>query len=481
MTTKNLSLANTTGLDAERGRGCGERSEPASTRVVKPRLRRGRLSRRPPTTEDGAWNAATPSVPFAVAMENSGFWHVSLETGSGKSARMAIANDLSFDQVRAQVVEPWRAGRSFTVAGLLARSPDAVTAIRIVQTAEPLQVFVDAHEKRMDAQGIADFATKRRTLPFGAGDDRTNELLFSEVEIEGSVSMKRQVSGPASTVTLSILFMDLAGWSKLKTPQIATYLEKALPKLSDKIRAFHSTHLNTWGDAVVATFASAAAAANCALDVRDFFRRAAESDGVPRGLVPRVSLHLGEVIIATNPLLGKEDIFGEAVHLAARLEPVTARGQVFCTEALANALMAVAGTAPVAHPMGEVDLPKGFGQVKVFAVTGPNEDAPAAPANQGSPPAVATGEETKASPLGDDETAGLLRVFIRTLPAKSVNLTYAQVIAKCHPRVDIEHIKRLLPTVLQGTNWRATVGEETVALEFHMPGPVVISNPRRGF
>ncbi len=312
---------------------------------------------------------------------------------------------------------------------------------------------------------------KRRAFWSGSRPPATRETLLTEAS-------RHRVTSE----TLSILFMDLAGWSQLTTPQITAYVTNAFPKLAGKIRSFSPMHCNTWGDAVVATFRSALDAANCALDVRDFFRRATETEGVPQGLVPRISLHLGEVIIAENPILNRPDVFGGAVHLAARLEPVTARGHVFCTEALADALRSAAGLAPVAHALGDVELPKGFGRVGVYAVTGPNEDAPPrlpdgprVTTMSGGPPAA------EVKPLGDDETEALLRVMVKGLPAKSVNMTYEQVMAKTHARVSRDAIRRILPRVLASTNFTGTAGEETLALEFHQPAPVVISRPPRRF
>jgi class 3 adenylate cyclase len=178
------------------------------------------------------------------------------------------------------------------------------------------------------------------------------------------------------TETRSILFMDLASWSNLTSPQIATYLHRVLPQISDIVARFNASHVNTWGDALIATFGSVREAAECALDIRDYFRRATEADGVPPGLAPRLSLHLGEVIVEDNPLLGRPDVFGAAVHLAARLEPVTPRGNVYCTDLFASCLMSTKGLGPVAHQIGTLSLPKNFGTVVAFAVTGPGEDPP---------------------------------------------------------------------------------------------------------
>ncbi len=311
-----------------------------------------------------------------------------------------------------------------------------------------------------------------------------SEFPKAKVERRKPTAKKERVT-PPRTETLSILFLDLAGWSRLSTPQIVAYLEKALPKLADKIGGFNSTHLNTWGDAVVATFSSSTEAANCALDIRDFFRRAAESEGVPPGLTPRISLHVGDAIIAHNPILGREDIFGEAVHLAARLEPVTPRGHVFCTEQFANALRGLKGVAPVAHDLGELDLPKRFGSIRVFAVTGPNEDAPARPPAPAPAPPTAVlppPPSLEEKPLSDAEISAMFRVMVSGLAKPGTTLSHEDIIKRCHPRINRDAIARLLPAAVQGTNWQVTVGEATASFEYRPPvGIRVSSRPPRGY
>lgn len=206
------------------------------------------------------------------------------------------------------------------------------------------------------------------------------------------------------TEVRSILFLDLAGWSKLRPFQVAHYLEVGFPRVADLVAAKKPTHCNTWGDAIVATFASVRVAAQCALDVRDFFRRASDLDGVPAGLEPRIALHVGEVLVAHNPVLGRADVFGDAVHLAARLEPVTARGAVYCTEAFARSLGEIADLGPAAHPAGRATLPKGFGEVAVYVVTGPGEHPPI-PATSPPPSAAAAREAVP----GDSAAPSLAR------------------------------------------------------------------------
>jgi len=104
------------------------------------------------------------------------YWHCRVVT-SGKQGE-AIANDLSFNELTKSIVEPWKRGRVFSISGLVIRSPDTVSKIRIVWTPHPKQVYADQHNAQMRASGIADMATDRRILVFSEGEDLTNELLF---------------------------------------------------------------------------------------------------------------------------------------------------------------------------------------------------------------------------------------------------------------------------------------------------------------
>lgn len=179
-----------------------------------------------------------------------------------------------------------------------------------------------------------------------------------------------------TTGTRSILFMDVSGWSKLNTIDIKRYVETALPRIKPLLAGVD--FLNTWGDAIVATFTSAKLAAEVALKIRDFFTRATQEDGVPEGLVCRISLHQGEILLCRNALTNTNDIFGHAVHVAARLEPATAPRHVFCTDTFARALLDVGGLGPKAWNLGTVLLPKKFGEIVASVVTWANEADPTA-------------------------------------------------------------------------------------------------------
>jgi hypothetical protein len=55
---------------------------------------------------------------------------------------------------------------------------------------------------------------------------------------------------------------------------------------------------------------------------------------------------------------------------------VNREGSRVCTQQFADALGAIAGLGPRAHRWGDLDLPKDYGQITAFVVTGANEAPP---------------------------------------------------------------------------------------------------------
>jgi len=184
----------------------------------------------------------------------------------------------------------------------------------------------------------------------------------------------KRVAMNTTTGTKSILFMDVSGWSKLSTVDIKRCVETALPRLKPLLA--DADFLNTWGDAIVATFTGARQAAETGLRIRDFFTQATVEQGVPEGLVCRISLHQGEILLCENALTGTRDIFGHAVHVAARLEPATAPRHIFCTDNFARALQDIGGLGPKAWHLGPLVLPKKFGEIVASVVTWANDADP---------------------------------------------------------------------------------------------------------
>jgi hypothetical protein len=110
------------------------------------------------------------------------YWHCAVTIGTGKKdAQRAVVNDLTKEQLRAEIVEPWHQGKSFVVAGTIVKERATVSEIRISLTDQPKRHYADEHDARMDASGIADLVTNRSYLPISRGIDFTHELLFKDL------------------------------------------------------------------------------------------------------------------------------------------------------------------------------------------------------------------------------------------------------------------------------------------------------------
>ncbi|MEB3320025.1 MAG: adenylate/guanylate cyclase domain-containing protein [Cyanobium sp.] len=274
-------------------------------------------------------------------------------------------------------------------------------------------------------------------------------------EIHHPVTLKEAATLDSKTKT--ILFMDVKGWSKLTSSEIEAYASKGLRNLSTHLSGHD--FINTWGDAIVATFDSARKAAENAIRIRDFFANSYPDSGVARGLSCRISLHLGEVIVCHNALIGREDIFGSAVHLAARLEPVTTPGQIFCTLVVANSLKDIEDSSPRALPLGQMELAKKFGTEEIFVVTGPNAPDPRPLLRQaavGSPtePPAESSPEGKTN-LPDDSALLRLRGWLNQLPLRRSGEAIALNTIASECAVEADQPYRLLPQLIgeAGSRW----------------------------
>ena len=124
----------------------------------------------------------------------------------------------------------------------------------------------------------------------------------------------------------AILAADVAGYSRLMgdDEEITLTHLKALRKtlVDPKIEEHRGRIVKTTGDGMLAEFASAVDAARCAIEVQNGM--AARNTDVPlaKRIEFRIGIHVGDIIIDDN------DIFGDGVNIAARLEGIAEPGGV---------------------------------------------------------------------------------------------------------------------------------------------------------
>jgi TolB-like protein/class 3 adenylate cyclase/Tfp pilus assembly protein PilF len=124
----------------------------------------------------------------------------------------------------------------------------------------------------------------------------------------------------------AILAADVAGYSRLMgAAEEGTLAQlKAVRKtlVDPKIAEHRGRIVKTTGDGMLVEFASAVDAARCAVEVqRDM---ATQNTGVPQDvrIEFRIGIHVGDIIIDDN------DIFGDGVNIAARLEGIAEPGGI---------------------------------------------------------------------------------------------------------------------------------------------------------
>jgi TolB-like protein/class 3 adenylate cyclase/Flp pilus assembly protein TadD len=124
----------------------------------------------------------------------------------------------------------------------------------------------------------------------------------------------------------AILAADVAGYSRLMGADeegVLARLKAARRSLVDPtVAAYRGRIVKTTGDGLLVEFASAVDAVRCAIDVQ---RGLAEQNAaVPevRRLPYRIGIHVGDIMVDEN------DIFGDGVNIAARLEGLAEPGGV---------------------------------------------------------------------------------------------------------------------------------------------------------
>jgi class 3 adenylate cyclase len=169
----------------------------------------------------------------------------------------------------------------------------------------------------------------------------------------------------------ALLFADLVGYSTLKEEQFPSFYRDYLWALCENLKRSRYTPLykNSWGDALYFVFDDLIAAAEYALELRDFVQVTHwEDTHLPGDLSIRIGLHAGPVYCAREPIMNRKNCFGTHVNRAARIEPITNPGNVYASEQFASLLMAHKKTDLECKYVGIIHLPKSFGSYPIYHI-----------------------------------------------------------------------------------------------------------------
>lgn len=155
-----------------------------------------------------------------------------------------------------------------------------------------------------------------------------------------SLSFDPFVSKSPERVIKSMMFSDLHGYSKLQDEHVPSFLD-FLEKLNQAMEKINTEldSLNTWGDAIFAVADTATKIADFGLRYCDIIENLGKKyPEFPFPIRARISLHSGPVFVAQDPFIKKVNFYGGHINRAARLEPVTAVGQVYATQQFVSLL-----------------------------------------------------------------------------------------------------------------------------------------------
>ena len=165
----------------------------------------------------------------------------------------------------------------------------------------------------------------------GSVEKIDNELIQKQ---KGSLNFDPFISNSPNRLIKSMMFSDLSGYSKLQDEHVPAFLDflEKLHSAMDKIE-IPIESLNTWGDAVFAVADNAINIAEFGLRYCDIIENLGKKyPEFPFPIRARISLHSGPVFVANDPFIKKMNFYGGHINRAARLEPVTAVGQVYATQ-----------------------------------------------------------------------------------------------------------------------------------------------------
>jgi adenylate cyclase len=125
----------------------------------------------------------------------------------------------------------------------------------------------------------------------------------------------------------AILAADVAGYSRLMGADEEGTLErlKALRRelFDPKIAEYHGRLVKTTGDGLLVEFPSVVDAVRCAVEVQQAMPERNTGAGTANRIELRIGINLGDVIVEGD------DLYGDGVNIAARIEALADAGGVF--------------------------------------------------------------------------------------------------------------------------------------------------------
>ncbi|MEM7674349.1 MAG: adenylate/guanylate cyclase domain-containing protein, partial [Verrucomicrobiota bacterium] len=167
--------------------------------------------------------------------------------------------------------------------------------------------------------------------------------------------------------TKAILFADVSGYTRLPEIEIPQFVSSFLGLCSKimKCPEFMPDVTNTWGDALFAIFPTTQMAASFS---KTLIQEAEISDSFSVELSLRIGLHAGPLYECQDPIQNCTTFTGSHVSLAARLEPIAEKGQIYASEYFAALAKIEEGNDCKFEFLGEKTLGKNYKAMRVYKV-----------------------------------------------------------------------------------------------------------------
>ena len=120
----------------------------------------------------------------------------------------------------------------------------------------------------------------------------------------------------------TVLCADVHGYSRLMGADEAGTLRRYRSAIAGLVERHDGRIVNTWGDAVIAEFASVVEAVQCAVEIQQEISSQVSDPPHAHQMRFRIGVNLGDVMVDGS------DIFGDGVNIAARLQELAEPGGV---------------------------------------------------------------------------------------------------------------------------------------------------------
>src|SRR5882757_1619671 len=134
----------------------------------------------------------------------------------------------------------------------------------------------------------------------------------------------------------AIMAVDVVGYSRLmgrdETGTVARLREHRKQRFEPVLARYGGRLVKLTGDGALVEFASAVDALGAAIEFQQAMAEADRDQSEDTAIVFRIGLHLGDLIV------DGDDLYGDGVNVAARLEAQAPAGEIIVSRALSEAV-----------------------------------------------------------------------------------------------------------------------------------------------